>query len=356
MSEFRFRRLERFRKSGGLSEMVLGIPAPTSASGKTDRCCPNPKCTPGRFQMGHRSHIVDIATEDANKIRRRAGENGITCPYCGTDASDAAYTCQHDVDAAAAYVRWAAVEDVKEHVGEMLRQTFGSGARPASGWGISTEYRGASSSQPEPRAWREDLLRDLTCDVCGRQYGIYAIGLFCPDCGAPNLHLHFLREVSLIHSQLELAQTQATQGHQELSYRLVGNAHEDVLTAFETYLKTLYSFVHRRRLPNEAIKKLGNKFQNVDRTRQLFGEFNVDPFESLSDDDLSTLRLNIEKRHVIGHNLGIADDRYLDASDTDKVGQTVTLLAEEVQAFAQICTVVILDLGERLEDVKTPPH
>jgi hypothetical protein len=37
-------------------------------------------------------------------------------------------------------------------------------------------------------------------------------------------------------------------------------------------------------------------------------------------------------------------------------GQTVTLLAEEVQAFAQICTVVILDLGERLEDLKTPPH
>jgi hypothetical protein len=109
-------------------------------------------------------------------------------------------------------------------------------------------------------------------------------------------------------------------------------------------------------MPNEAIKKLGNKFQNVDRTRQLFGEFNVDPFESLSDDDLSTLRLNIEKRHVIGHNLGIADDRYLDASDTDKVGQTVTLLAEEVQAFAQICTVVILDLGERLEDLKPPPH
>jgi len=119
-------------------------------------------------------------------------------------------------------------------------------------------------------------------------------------------------------------------------------------------LKTLYTFAHGRRLPNQPINNLGSKFQNVDRTRQLFGEFHIDPFESLSDNDLSTLRLNIEKRHVIGHNLGIADDRFVDASDTDQVGQTVTVLAEEVRTFAQICTVVILDLAERLEDLKPP--
>ena len=32
------------------------------------------------------------------------------------------------------------------------------------------------------------------CDHCGRDYGVFAIGLFCPDCGAPNLRLHFARE------------------------------------------------------------------------------------------------------------------------------------------------------------------
>jgi hypothetical protein len=24
----------------------------------------------------------------------------------------------------------------------------------------------------------------MRCDVCQREYGVYAIGLFCPDCGS----------------------------------------------------------------------------------------------------------------------------------------------------------------------------
>ena len=55
---------------------------------------------------------------------------------------------------------------------------------------------------------------------------------FCPDCGAPNIHLHFAREVVLVREQVELAVSLASD-QRELAYRLMGNAHEDVLTAFE---------------------------------------------------------------------------------------------------------------------------
>lgn len=59
---------------------------------------------------------------------------------------------------------------------------------------------------------------------------MFAIALFCPDCGAPNLALHFARETELVGQQVDLAESQ---DRQELAYRLLGNAHEDVLTAFE---------------------------------------------------------------------------------------------------------------------------
>jgi hypothetical protein len=113
-------------------------------------------------------------------------------------------------------------------------------------FGISMEVEGGSSSRP--RAWIEDLLRELACDQCGREYGVYAIGLFCPDCGATNLAVHFSREVELIDRQLDLAQDVEDR---EMSWRLLGNAHEDVLTALETYLKVVYRFVVDRRYQGE---------------------------------------------------------------------------------------------------------
>lgn len=100
----------------------------------------------------------------------------------------------------------------------------------------------------QPTAWREDLLRDLVCDQCARRYGVYAIAVFCPDCAAPNLGTHFKREVELVTKQVELAGDVREERDRELAYRLLGNAHEDVLTAFETYLKTTHRWFRRRDL------------------------------------------------------------------------------------------------------------
>ena len=45
-----------------------------------------------------------------------------------------------------------------------------------------------------------------------------AIGLFCPDCGAANLHLHFARETALVAQQIEVAQAIESELGSELSY------------------------------------------------------------------------------------------------------------------------------------------
>jgi hypothetical protein len=62
-----------------------------------------------------------------------------------------------------------------------------------------------------------------------------------PGCGAPNIHLHFAREAALVRHQVELADNLASE-QSELAYRLMGNAHEDVLTAIEATLKTVYLY------------------------------------------------------------------------------------------------------------------
>lgn len=47
-------------------------------------------------------------------------------------------------------------------------------------------------------------MRELVCDHCGHHYGVFATGLFCPDCGAPKLRLHFARETELVADQAAL--------------------------------------------------------------------------------------------------------------------------------------------------------
>jgi hypothetical protein len=207
--------------------------------------------------------------------------------------------------------------------------------------------------EPRPLAIREDLLRDMRCDICQRDYGVYAIALFCPDCGAPNVALHFMREAELVREQIALAEQQEAGDRPELAYRLMGNAHEDVLTAFEATLKAVYSYLVRHDLREQAPqlcskRAIGNAFQNIERGRELFSKLRVDPFAGLAEDDLDCLRVNIQKRHVIGHNLGIADQHYAELTQEEEPGETVHLLGGEIARFAAVCTDAVVSLEETL--------
>jgi hypothetical protein len=189
-------------------------------------------------------------------------------------------------------------------------------------------------------------LRDLCCDACGRRYGVFAIGLFCPDCAAPNLLTHFSREVELIVEQISLSEKAREDGKQEFAFRLLGNAHEDVLTSFETYLKTTHRHLALAAGVEIAADKT-NRFQNMDRARRAFAEVGVDPFAPLSADDLAFLQLNIEKRHIVGHNLGLIDEHFAEAAQVGKPGHAVELRADDVSRFSDICrrVIALLDSG-----------
>lgn len=347
MTEFRFHRLERYRTGGSRDHMELKVPLPRTPDGKANQHCPDPACRPALFQLG--DPPSERPATDPTRIRRPAGPGETICPYCGWKAPDGEFVTPEDIEAAKKEIFWSAERDVGDFLKDMARDF---NRRAPRGGLISVRMDVKQNSWPRPIVWREDLLRDLVCQLCGRRYGVYAIALFCPDCGGPNLATHFRREVELVTKQTELAEQVRDSGNRELAYRLLGNAHEDVLTAFETYLKTVHRFLSRLRSgATEEVKKdaLRNRFQNVERARRAFNELGFDPFNALTDGDLSFLRLNIEKRHVVGHNLGIADESYAAATDEEQPGRTVRLLAEEIQRFADICGRVVLRLDAELQ-------
>jgi hypothetical protein len=272
--------------------------------------------------------------------------NQTVCPYSGVIADDDEFTHPDDKRAGIDTVRHAAEEDMHALVDDMFADL---GRKFASSKSISIKSGPKRRAKPKPHFVRSDLLRELVCDPCGRDYGVYAIALFCPDCGAPNVRLHFARERMLVGAQVDLAEAQGA-GLEELAYRLLGNAHEDVLTAFEATLKTVY--LHG--VNNAPAKPTRNDFQNIDKAKKRLAELDLDPFQQLSPEELTALELNIQKRHVIGHNLGVIDPKFADHAREAKVGETVPLVAGDIREFARLCQDVVDSLDAWLAGSPSP--
>lgn len=347
MPDFRFKRLEKYKVGGTGQKMELRIPLPQTPSGKIYRWCPNNECTPRLFLLCE-AQVPE--TLDATILRRPPGTNETTCPYCGMDSQDDDFNYQGDIEAIKKYIEWAASREIEDYFEKMTKDFNRS--QPRGGF-VKFKMDFKAHHEPEPRAWREDLIRNLACDICGREYGVYAIALFCPDCGSRNLHVHFEREVELIIQQIDLAEQIAETDNNELSYRILGNSHEDVVTVFETYQKLFYKYEVRKLFPKEKAKEMiskgaiGNRFQNIRRANEMYNVLSIDPFNVLNANELEVLKLNIEKRHVIGHNLSMADEAYSEISSSEKPGTTVQIIAEDISEFVQTVKKVVIEL-ERL--------
>lgn len=346
----RFKNLDRYRTGGTGSRMQLSIPVPRTPDGRAYRYSPNKDAHPRHFVLGD---MVGPKATDADMLARMKNEPGTprtVCPYSGTIGDDEEFLHPEDCEAALELVRHAALADVREHLSGMFRDLGRNQPRNSM---LRIEVKESGTRPPKPRFHRADLLRELICDHCGRDYGVYAIGRFCPDCGAPNLRLHFAREVDLVDAQVQLAEELDAE-HQELAYRLLGNAHEDVLTAFEATLKTVYLFGRATAQPGVEVPRIGNAFQNVKRGQERFAELGCDPYSVLADDELAAMKLNIQKRHVIGHNLGVVDAKFAEESGEAGLGETLYLVGEDIRAFAHLAQKVVDALDAWIGGVELP--
>jgi hypothetical protein len=346
----RFKNLDRYKTGSTGLVMHLEIPPPKTPRGRVYRYSPNETAYPRHFVLGEFDQSFTITEAARGRMRITPRSKQTVCPYSGVVAKEAAFTHPDDIQAAIQIVGHEAEQDVR---GELERMFARAGL--SSNGAIRIKASTPPSSSPRPQFSRPDLLREVVCDQCGRDYGVYAIGLFCPDCGAPNLRLHFAREGELVRTQVELAEAQPPES-QELAYRLLGNAHEDVLTAFEATLKTLYLYGMSQRAPDAAaVRPIGNDFQNLEKARRRFAELTADPCDCLDAEERATLDLNIQKRHIIGHNLSVMDGRFAQHSQDARLGETVRLVGVDICAFVALCQRVIDRLDDWLGNSRVPP-
>jgi hypothetical protein len=327
---------------------LFSIPLKPDQDGMIGRECPNEDCQPRYFKMS-----TTIPDEPAKKIKDFS-QIDVTCPYCGTVDN----TQHFHTKSQAEWIESMIFRDVTKSLQDMFKSTF-KPIRPKPGdmFSVSLTYR--PGPLPSVRHYVEQKLkRSVACDSCGYGYAVYGISFHCPLCGEGNLTQHLNRSAETIRILIEESERIGKERGQEVRDQMIGNALEDVVTLFETFLKHIYQYETRRQLPKEEaeakIKKIGATFQRLEGAEKLFSEdLGFDLFPGCEQKDKAFLQDQFLKRHVLTHNLGLVDKKYIEkAKAYQKQGAELDIKPTDVSRALEIAVNIVAPAIKWLESPK----
>lgn len=165
----RFRNLEKYQTGKTGSTLQLAIPLPKTPDGRVYRYSPNENAHPRHFVLGERVTGFLLPETMTPRMTHKPGIPETVCPYSGIVAEDGDFTHPDDQAAALKIVKQAAIDDATAHIHGMFEDI---GRNFSSSKFIKIKPGPRPVPKPVPRFVRSDLLRELVCDECGRDYGV----------------------------------------------------------------------------------------------------------------------------------------------------------------------------------------
>jgi hypothetical protein len=277
------------------------------------RCPEHPEDHFFKIEVTQNVEIADGEHADPDESE----DSPLYCAYCGyaADLWDFAPE-QHARMMAAATA--AAEQYAASMLDEMLGKAFGGRSRSSSRKsGVSIEFK---PGRPPSRRTLPELgeveqtRRTMQCNGCDEKVAVYGLAIYCPNCGqlAPAQQLAELLRMhrdglAALHALPEAAQrTLAESGALTVTYE---NTIKDGFGALETYLRARFE----AEAPDVSLRGKGNVFQRLDDAADLYREhLGVDVPTLLGDDGWAHLKQIGAMRHVLVHNAGIVDDKFLE--------------------------------------------
>ena len=331
-------------KSLGNDQYHLTITIPKDQDGRIARECPNGECSPAYFKVTPGTGIT-------------GGQDSDFCPYCRHEAEPTDFTTQEQIR----YAKDMAIREAHGGINDMVKDALGldsRGKRKFGGGFLSIEMD-LKPSRPKPvrRPFEDEVRRDVVCPHCTLDQTVFGLAAWCSDCG---------KDIFLTHVSAEIAVTRSMfndigRREQDLGRRVAAkdleNCLEDSVSLFEAAAKALTRRALTQRGDNAEtvetkLKKVGNSFQNVDRSReQLKKLFSYEPVHSAIWDRLGG---SFEKRHPVTHNLGVVDKKYLErAQQAEREGREVRITETEIDSLLKDIFRVISELhSEIIVDVE----
>ena len=281
------------------------------------------------------------------------------CVYCGHRDDHSEFITEQQFDRATR---------VAENYGEqMIRQTLDHSlrglAQSTRNSLVSITYRPTPfHPQPLPAIDEERLVRERRCEICSLRYAVFGEHRFCSVCGLLSPPLIATDALAAVSAGLNAVMAVPETTLAELREQgVLDRACADTIKNLVGIVETLAEAVFRSRVgaADKVLRGMGNVFQRLDDSAELFNDHGLADLWGRLPKHWPDLQSTWATRHVLTHNDGIVDERYLaaDSSTTLRLGQRVRVseanARQAIAAVTKLCS-ALTDAWQPATDSSEP--
>lgn len=317
--------LREIKKLDGLK---VSVPIKTDEEGYMDKECPSVSCM----------FIFKVHEEDWANIFR---DEAVFCPMCRHEAPADSWWTTEQIE----HAKRQALRFVKGRIGQAMEtdaRAFNRKQPRNSFISMSMKVSGVSHSTFILPAQATELMElKITCEECNARFSVIGSAYFCPSCGHNSVERTFDDSIKKILSKIENAEIIrkafadiGKKDDAEVTIRsLTESALSDGVTAYQRLAEELYA-----RIP-AAPKAPFNVFQRLSDGSDLWKKICGKGYDDwLDGTELRDMNILFQKRHILVHNEGIVDDKYIKRSgdSTYRASQRIVVTASDIRRLVDL--------------------
>lgn len=319
----------------------MNIPISINADekGYYDRQCPNNDC----------EFVFKIKAED---WKEKVSDEVVYCPLCGYQATSDKWFTNEQVEE----MKKIVLSFAKNCIQKELNKTFKELEKSTrSNKYFNIEYKPGKqvSFINNPIGAKEEWALDITCEKCGTRYSVIGSAFFCPCCGYNAVDMVLNESLNtvekMINSLNDIKCVYIEKFGQDVAETMCRTMLEgtlgDIVSAFQKYAESIFTEL------SPLVKVRVNDFQIVSKGSELYrNNIGKGYDEWLTNNELKTMNLMFQRRHIIEHNNGVIDAKYIEKSGdkTYKIGQRMIVHERNAIELLSIIRKLCSDLNSLL--------
>ncbi len=324
-----------------MSEHInIPITIRSDEKGYFDRECPNPECL-YTFKINLKEWEEKVSGKEMH------------CPMCGHTASSDQWWTQEQLAEQKKIVENYAQYYAANMLNNMFKKKVQS-TRQNKYIRITYKPGRKISFHNTPIGQREEWEHEITCEKCGTQFSVIGAAYFCPCCGHNSVDRTFEDSIDRITKMLNaipsmrltLEENNSKDDAENICRALLERSIGDIVSAFQKFACCRYEAVAGK-------SARVNDFQIVGKGSQLFYSACGKKYSDwLSECELAAMHLLFQRRHILEHNGGIVDAKYLQNSGDNTYVEGQRVIVKESDARELLTIVQKLSAGLRtLEEI-----
>lgn len=284
--------------------------------------------------------------------QEKVSDKAVYCPMCGCVAESDKWWTQEQLESMHEIEASYALNMIQNELDKCFKQLERS-TRNNKFFKIKYKTGRRVSFINNPIGQMPEWETEIVCPDCSTAYSVIGTAYFCPCCGRNNVKDALIDSMSSIEKMIDslddlerhLAEKVGKDAAKDMASKMLEDCLGNIVSAFQKCAELLYS-----QISSNSVRV--NDFQIVDKGSNLFLQACGKGYEAwLSQHEIDRMILFFQRRHVLEHNAGIVDERYIEKSK-DKaynVGQRLVLKKNEVRELLAIVRKLCAGLAKECE-------